>query len=358
MLLFQEGMDNYNSITEFWKLRDARPSERGGTYDSTGGVYGGGAFRANVSDLVGVRLPLLAPIAANLVRAAFWVKTNQTGSIVGSRPVFALGDHGNTRAWQFYVTGAAGSGKLQCARFDDDLTPGSMFFTTSATVGDNAYHHIELQLSAHTSTGTLKIWVDGVLDINITAGDTSDAVSGDVTIFDYVQFGGCSSNAAGSQVWIDDPIVWDDQGSGFTGHLPDKHRIRVTAPNADGAVSDFTPSTGSNYQCVDDVLSDDDTTFVESSTVGDQDRYSFSAVGFSPGLIYAAIVESSSCRTGIKAMNVRGVAELGGTDQFSSVQVVTPGYLKNQLVLELAPDGSDWTAQKAIASEFGVEYYS
>lgn len=358
MLLFQEGMDNYNSIQEFWKLRDARPAERGGTYDSTGGVYGGGAFRANTSDLVGVRLPLLAPVAANLIRAAFWVKVNQSGDIIGSRPIFALGDHANTRAWQFYNVGAIGVGKLSCARFDDDLTPGSMVFTSSATIGDNAYHHVEIQMVAHTSAGTLKVWIDGVLDINVTATDTSDAVSGDCTIFDYVQFGGCSRNPALSSVWIDDPIVWDDQGSGFTGHLPDKHRIRVTIPSANGSANDFTPSTGSNYQCVDDVMSDDDTTFVESSTVGHEDRYTFSNVGFSPGLIYAMVIQSAIRRTGIKAMNARGLAGLGGIDAFSSVKVVTPGYLKHQFVLEVAPDGTDWTAQKAALSEFGVEYNS
>ena len=47
-------------------------------------------------------------------------------------------------------------------------------------------------------------------------------------------------------------------------------------PNGAGYTTNWAPSAGSNYQCVDDALFDNGTDYVSETTVGDIDSYTFS----------------------------------------------------------------------------------
>lgn len=362
MLLFQEGFDNYASISDFWLKKGVRTVDRRGQYEAATGKYGGGAFRTDAAGTnAGVKILLYQAPAANLIRMAFWFKANQAGATTGQRILFALCNNADTLAWQFYMTGSAGSGKLAAARFDDDLTATTVA-TSTATIGDNAWHHIELKLKVSDTVGIIDIKIDGVADTGISAfmaGDTNASAFGDCSSLDAVQFGGSSSNTANAdQIWFDDIIVWDDQGTGFTGALTDMHKIRVNNPTANGTVNDFTPSTGSNFQNVDDTTPDDDSTYNESSTVGHIDKYATSAAGASPATIYAVVVENEVRRTGNKAMNVRGVLKQGGSTVNGTTVKAYPGFKKIETASEKAPDTGSWNASKLLATEFGLEYVS
>lgn len=359
MLLFAEHFDGYASDTEFGLLKESTlPSRTEFRYDPTGGVWGGGCIQADTAAAGGI-FPLLASPAANLVRFAFWFKTNDAGSATGTRPIFALINATNSLGWFFFNSGTAGASKLGFCLFDDDMTP-SISSTSAATIGDGTWHHIEVAMAAHTSAGALAIWIDGVLDgASIGSGDTSNAASGDCTVFTHVKIAGCSNNSGTSDINIDDVIVWDDSGTGFTGQLTDLHRLRALPAEGNGTVNDFTPSTGSNYQNVDDAVSDGDTTYNESDTVGDEDRYDLAgSLGFSPAVIYAVLVENNVRREGIRAINSRNLIDLAGTTDYGDVRAVRAGFNNLQSVHELAPDAAAWTEAKLNACEFGVEYNS
>jgi hypothetical protein len=358
-LLFQEGFDDYNTINELWKVKKIRGDKRFGTYSSSGGAFGGGRYQAAALS-EGLRVPLRASPGSNMIRLAFWFKSNQAGSAAVDRPLFGFRNADDTRAWRCFHIGTAGATTLQVSRFDD--TTAATLLTAGATViGDNTWHHIEIALAANTATGELRSWIDGTVDanINITSGDTSDAASGDVTAFTDFIFGGVCSNTGGAtDVLIDDVIVWDDSGTGFTGRLTDMHKIRNIAPSGAGSSTQFTPSAGANYAAVDDSLSDDDTTYVESSTTGNTDLYAFATIGYTPTIVYAVAVETSLKRTGIKAMNARNKIKQGATTVNGTTTVISPGHTKMETFQEQAPDGADWTAGKIVASEFGQEYVS
>ena len=68
--------------------------------------------------------------------------------------------------------------------------------------------------------------MDGVADISFT-GDTSDAANGDFSVMDHVLLCGSCSNSGNTGTYMDDVIIWDDEGDAFTGRLTDRHRIRT-----------------------------------------------------------------------------------------------------------------------------------
>jgi len=362
MLLFAEHFDDYNSVHEMGLLKGSTIASRTeARYSSNGGRWGGGCIQADTA-AAGMIFPLLSSPTANHIRVAFWFKTNDAGSATGTRPIFALLNEFNTNGWFFFNSGASGSSKLGAARWDDDMTP-TIKGDSDLTIGDNSWHHIEMNMTALTAGGTFQLWVDGVLATFATGpgvvGDTSDSASGDLTDVTHIKIAGCSNNSGTSDINIDDVIVWDDVGTGFTGKLTDFHRLRCVSPDGDGTLTDFTPSTGSNYQNVDDAVTDNDTTYNTSATVGDEDRYDLSgSLGFLPATTYAVIVENDVRKEGIRAITMRNLIDLAGTTDYGDVETVLGNYKTFQSVHEVAPDAADWTPAKLNACEFGVEFNS
>ena len=78
---------------------------------------------------------------------------------------------------------------------------------------------------------------------------------------------GCSSSGMN----FDDLYVCDSAGSTNNGFLGDC-RIDTIYPSGAGNYTQFTPSTGSNYTCVDETAPNT-TDYVDGATVGDRDSY-------------------------------------------------------------------------------------
>ena len=199
----------------------------------------------------------------SLIRTAFWIRTFGSGAAVFSttvwRPFFNLigALNATTRWWSLYLLGTQPNVYLSVRKFDDASSPGQAAIGTMP-LGDNAWHHVEVEFLIGTTSGTVRTWVDGVADISFT-GDTSDAASGDFSVMDHVLLCGSCSNSGNTGTYMDDVIIWDDEGDAFTGRLTDRHRIRTVLPDANGSVNDFTPLSGTNVENVDDVIRDKDT---------------------------------------------------------------------------------------------------
>ena len=72
--------------------------------------------------------------------------------------------------------------------------------------------------------------------------------------------------------------ITDETGTSYNGHLDERRLIRLT-PDSDENYGQFIAmSGGSHYEEIDETLVDDDTSYVQSSTVGHKDSYGFSNV--------------------------------------------------------------------------------
>lgn len=121
------------------------------------------------------------------------------------------------------------------------------------------YYDLAWEISFHNSTGTIRVWIDGVLDLNLTGLDTIEAGTGALTIVGWANEGKF------------DNIVIAARTAPFADAIPNV-RVDCIRPNANGDDRAWTPSTGTDdFAVVDDeqsVAAEPD--YLASSTVGDR----------------------------------------------------------------------------------------
>jgi hypothetical protein len=361
-LLFAEGFDGW---TNGGDLANATRSINAGAALGSGNTlsnWGDGCLVG--SDLSGGQaFGLTCAPVGSLIRTAFWIRTFGSGAAVFSttvwRPFFNLigALNNTTRWWSLYLLGTQSNVYLSVRKFDDASSPGQAAIGTTP-LGDNAWHHVEVEFLIGTTLGTVRTWVDGVADISFT-GDTSDAASGDFSVMDHVLLCGSCANSSGVGTYMDDVIIWDDEGSEFAGRLTDRHRIRTVHPDANGSVNDFTPLSGTNVENVDDVIRDMGTSYTSVTAAG-QDMFRFNAIPFNPTEIYGVYGEALVRREGLLAHTGRIKATRGGLTVNGTIMSVDPTWRAERLELIRDPlTGSRWTRAKLLAGlEIGFERVS
>ncbi|AGH31360.1 hypothetical protein TVVG_00011 [Tetraselmis viridis virus SI1] len=123
------------------------------------------------------------------------------------------------------------------------------------------YQHIEARVFSDNGAGTCEVRVNGVTVLNLTGL----SLSGDpIAQLSYGRTFGITIEAR----W-DDLYAWDTEGTENNTFLGDR-RVFTRVCDADGALQEWARSTGSStYQLLDETPPDGDTSYVETSTVGD-----------------------------------------------------------------------------------------
>src|SRR3972149_6225726 len=159
-------------------------------------------------------------------------------------------------------------------------------YTSTATLvatGDIAiqastWYVIEVHVKIDDTTGALDVRVDGVDDAAF-AGDTKPGAE---TTFNTLRYHGGSNTS-----YYDDLAMNDTNGSVDNSWCGDG-KIILLKPNANGDSSQWDGSDGNqvdNYLLVDDIPSDDDTTYVQSAILANKDLYNLAASGLSDVVI-------------------------------------------------------------------------
>lgn len=220
--------------------------------------------------------------------------------------------------------------------------------TTGASVGLNAWSYLEVKVLSNDTTGTVEVRINGDTKLSLTGIDTK---VGSNAYHDAVRFLGIT--AIGHS--IDDVYILDGSGSANNNFLGDQ-RVVAIFPNAEGTTNDFTPSTGTdNSALVDEVAPNDDTDYVESSTVGHKDLYAYGNIS---GLgTIAGVQVNTDCReTDASDFNVITVVRSNVTESDDAGQALTASYLTKFRIVEQDPDtAAAWTEAGVNAAEFGVK---
>jgi len=173
-------------------------------------------------------------------------------------------------------------------------------------------HMYEMQVYRHASAGTVEVRVDGITVLNLsgvnTAGGTTDIA-------------GCQWYSSSS--YTQDHYVNDDTGSSPTGFVGDI-RNEMLLPSANGAHTDFTPSTGTNHaSMVNDVPVTSGYNF--SNVSGAKDSYVMSdlvtvAASAIPVVrLNALFTKQETPRRGVKPFT-----RVGGVDSALGVETLSP----------------------------------
>jgi hypothetical protein len=215
----------------------------------------------------------------------------------------------------------------------------------------NTWYYIEVRCLAHNTAGEIEIKVDGVTWLSLT-GDTLYSTD------TYIKSISLPSSGSGSDYLIDDLYILNTSGTKNNDFLGDVV-VRTVKPNGAGNYAQFTPSAGSNYQCVDDVeWSDSDSDYVESDTDGEIDTHAYESIPSSGlGEIYG-IQLCNGCKKYVESdgTEIKHVVRKNSTDYISDAEDLEDEVFANKKIYEVDPeDSTAWTKAKLDVTEFGYQ---
>jgi len=244
------------------------------------------------------------------------------------------------------------SGYLEATR--GDPSSGTVIGTGTHTLAPNVWYFIEPGVYVDSSAGTFQVYVNGVLDIDVSGANTQ-ALAGDSS--DTVLLGDTTPRY-GFSMSVGQVYVCDAQGSVNNTFLGDC-RVIAQVPTGDGTHTDWTPKTGvSQYAMVDEIPPDGDTSYVASATPGAIDSFTFPALGVT-GTVFAVKTMLDAERDDTGARTIAPVIRHSGTDYVgTSISPSAGSYGKTVQIYTARPwDSSPWQPTD-LAAEFGVEVVS
>lgn len=281
-LLFLDSFDHYATadITEKY-------TASGGTVTvgATGGRYGNGARCSGTA--AAYVLQAIAPIDGVTAIVGRAIRTPLTyahqvigfydGVAASPQLLIRVNPDGSVSAVR-YGTGAATS---PLALGNTPVTLGS---SVGGVIQANVWHYLEVKATIDNAAGVVVVRVDNTIVLSLPVAaeaiDTQATANAQVTAIAIGSLPTTSQN-----VDMDDVYICDVDGGVNDDFLGDV-RVDAHLPSGAGTTSSWTPSTGSNYACVDEAAPNDDTDYVSTMTVDAVDTYAFANFANPGGSIY------------------------------------------------------------------------
>lgn len=213
------------------------------------------------------------------------------------------------------------------------------------------WHYIEFKVVCHDTTGSYDFRLSGATILSASGVDTKAGANEYHTTFRF--------HGAGTQTYkyvtIDDLYVLDGSGS-VNNDLLGNMRVVAVRPDSAGDSTDWAPSAGANYTCVDEVTLNDDADYVEDSVSDQKDLYNYGSVS-GLGVIHG-VQACADCReTDATPFDLVTVCKSGVTESDDGGQTVgSTSYVTRMRILETDPDTSSaWTISGVNAAQFGVK---
>jgi hypothetical protein len=198
-------------------------------------------------------------------------------------------------------------------------------FTTTIAIPGDAHTLLEIHYKSNGNSGYLEVKVNGVLD---PASISGTAFVGD-TVSNF-RITGCN----GTTEYFDDIAInttTDTDGKGDTGWIGDGH-IELLVPNGNspdgGWTDDFTGSDGNstdNYALVDEIPPSS-SDYIQSETIGHQDRYAFANFDATGKRIKRVWTEARGLDTSSGGNKVKLGLRVSGTDYLSTAKSLAATY--------------------------------
>lgn len=247
-------------------------------------------------------------------------------------------DSGNS---QTYINTDSAVGTLRCYRGD-----GTLLATSRTGIQLNIWHHLIWRVFiGNAGIGQTELRLDGESLWNLTVDNQQTANA----YANRINFGSDS---------FMDVVICDGTGAApYNGIIGDM-AVYCVIPNGAGGSTTWTPSTGSNFQNVDDATPDSDTTYNATSTPGAVDRYAIptpTLTGSCRGVCVGASVRKDDA--GVRTARVKVFD--GTAEQPGSTVNLADNYVVLDHIWQTNPtSGTHWTAAELAAAEPGIELIS
>lgn len=215
------------------------------------------------------------------------------------------------------------------------------------------WYYVELKVTINDTTGAYEVRVDGASQFSGTSADTQATANASADRFQFLGSG--DDNSSGPKQF-DDLYVLDGTGGSNDDFLGDL-RIQAIYPNGNGNSSQLVGSDGNstdNYLLVDETQPND-ADYVESSTPGDKDTYTYGNLTPTAGSVYAVQPIPRAAKTDAGTREIVSVARLSGTEEDGPVQTLSASVQYLYDIRSTKPGGGSWSITDVNNAEFGIK---
>src|SRR4029450_12895211 len=245
--LFCDSFDHYVTadISEKWSAGSL-------VVGAGAGRRGSAAFRADFNQFNAVTRTLPVTNATAIIGVAY-------------KPTTII-SHGSGTFLQIRAGGTTMVGRKLSAAGFIEAWRGSAYTGTllgTATTGaltTGAFAYVEVKALIHPSAGTITVRVDNAVVLTLSGQNTGGSS------WDNVQLANTDSGGFGANWYYDDLYILDGAGAAPWNDFLGDCRVDARVPTGAGATTAWTPSTGANWQNVDDANPDDDSTYNSTPT--------------------------------------------------------------------------------------------
>lgn len=343
-LLVAEGFDDAKSGTNEWLINKQYWS---GAYISSAssniavgaGRYGGQAIGSNNT----FQQFWTWTLPAGISEIFLCVAIVRTGSATNEEVLIRFKDGASTQI-DIRHTGSTAS-DLKVTRNGTQLGN-----TVSNVFAQNVWTWLSVRVVIHPTNGLVEIRnASGSVIFSVSGVNTQATANAYVTAVDL------GANSGGG-FRHDDLFIMDTAGATFNGHLTERS-IRTVFPNADGDTLQWAANGAANrWDCVDEVSTDNDTTYLSSSTAGQTNLSNLQNLPSSVQQIEGVIWQHRSRKDEVGTREVRGVIKTGGTVYNGSTKNLSSTYTNYADLWELNPNtGTAWTPTEVNALQGGIQ---
>jgi hypothetical protein len=220
--------------------------------------------------------------------------------------------------------------------------------STISKIYSDVWYLIEIHIILHATTGLIHVRVNGVDEIMYTGNTIAAGYS---TISNFYIF------ASYTDTWIDDLIFNDTTGS-INNSWMGGVKIVGLRPIGPGSSTQWTPSTGANWQCVDEApISEAD--YVASDIAGALDLYDLASLpdGVCLNVSFLGLkVFNGVSRTGLTVSYIQNAMRTNSVNTYSSIYNVSTVMQVQSVLWDLNPiTGTTWTYTDINALESGIK---
>ena len=218
---------------------------------------------------------------------------------------------------------------------------------SASTYPVGVWFFCQIRYVVTTTLGSVEVWINGKSVLAVT-GNTANTGSPnwDGWLLYYVGTPICR---------VDNIVVYSTTGDSPTSRTPET-RIWDTLPTGAGATTQWSPSAGANWQCVDEQPSNGDSDYVLAASSGLTDTYSTPAAAEAGSIIYAVAIHATMRKDDAGTNEVDGVIRSGGNNYaHGSPAGVNSSYGRHRWIWHSDPaTGVSWTVAAANSAQPGV----
>jgi hypothetical protein len=224
---------------------------------------------------------------------------------------------------------------------------GNLVLDTGVAWPIGVWFFAQIRFNCLTAGGSVEAWINGK-QVLAYSGNTA-ASGGD-------GWNGWQISAnSGAETRVANVVIYSTTGNAPNARTPET-RIWDTLPTGAGGTTEWTPSAGENWQCVNEQPSNGDTNYVSAASAPLTDTYSCPAEATAGSIIYAVAVHATARKDDAGTNEVDGVLRSAGANYaHGSPTPITASYARYRWLWNADPaTGLSWTVAGANAAQPGI----